>query len=165
MLVIFFAVKSRSCLQAIAAFIAKNSRTFHKIPSHISLGTLLQNTCPKPNYAFLELELQNSRHSPLLVLHVDGRMRAEDADIFLQLLKSEPGSCASAGPLSGHVASSSWLSLPNNEHLNLPLNLRVIWEVEDLSCLSPSALGQLGVLAFGGNGELTSIGSFSGGVT
>nr|CAB3238693.1 dynein heavy chain 8, axonemal-like [Phallusia mammillata] len=86
----------------------------------------------------------------VLLLHVDGRMEAEDADIFLQLLRSEPGSAASGGPTSGHVGSSSWLSLPNNERLNLPLDLRVIWEAADLSCLAPNLLSQLGVLGFSG---------------
>nr|XP_018669150.1 dynein heavy chain 9, axonemal [Ciona intestinalis] len=78
---------------------------------------------------------ENSLKPNVFILHVDGKMRAEDTDLFLQILRTQPG-------------SGSWLSLPNNERLRLPPDLRVIWEMENLASLDPSVISKLGVLGF-----------------
>lgn len=61
--------------------------------------------------------------------------------MFLQLLRG-----------SGSKADGSKIMLPNNERLNIPYGLRIVWEMESLAQLSPSTVAELGVLAFRGSG-------------
>ncbi|CAK8694749.1 unnamed protein product [Clavelina lepadiformis] len=82
-------------------------------------------------------ETPNPARSSIFLLHVDGKMRPEDADVFVQLLRTES-------------IGSSWLSLPNNERLCIPFDVRVAWELEDLSSLAPNVPPQLALVAFTG---------------
>ena len=84
---------------------------------------------------------QHPDRRKLFVLHIDGKMKVEDADIFIQILQT-----TSTVP--------SWLILANNERLCIPLDLRVFWELEDLSYLTPAVISKLALLGFNGSGKL-----------
>jgi len=71
-------------------------------------------------------------------------MHHEDTDIFIQLLKSS-------------YSVPNWFVLANNERMCIPLDVGVVWEVEDLSFLTPAVVSKLALLGFSGSGACCKI--------
>ena len=103
----------------------------------------LKSTVPFPSQLTFVL-FQHPNRREVFLLHVDGRLHHEDADIFIQLLSTT-------------FSVPNWLVLTNNERMCIPLDVGVVWELEDLSSLTPAVVSKLALQGFSNSGKFSEV--------